>query len=62
MMTAERPYKSDPNIKDNRAIVYLVGANKLNPLQSVSVKKLIDNEKMTDDAVSFLKECFERRV
>ena len=60
MMTAERPYKSEPNIKDNSAIVYLVGTNQLNPLQSVSVKKLIDNEKMTENAVDFLKECFKR--
>ena len=59
-MTAERPYKSEPNIKDNSAIVYLVRTNKLNPLQSVSVKKLIDNEKMTENAVNFLKECFKR--
>ena len=59
-MTAERPYKSEPNIKDNSAIVYLVGANKLNPLKSVSVKKLIDNEKITENAVNFLKECFKR--
>ena len=44
MMMAELPYKSEPNIKDNSAIVYLVGANKLNPLQSVSVRKLISND------------------
>ena len=62
MMTAERPYKSDPNIKDNSAILYLVGTNKLNPLQSVSVRKLIDSEKITEDAVSFLRECFKRWV
>ena len=60
MMTAERPYKSEPNIKDNSAIVYLVGTNKLNPLQSVSVKKLIVNGKITENAVDFLKECFKR--
>lgn len=60
MMTAERPYKSEPNIKDNSAIVYLVGINKLNPLQSVSVKKLIVNGKITENAVDFLKECFKR--
>ena len=60
MMTAERPYKSEPNIKDNSAIVYLVGTNKLNPLQSVSVKKLIKNEKISENAVHFLKESFKR--
>ena len=60
MMTAERPYKSEPNIKDNSAIVYLVGTNKLNPLQSVSVKKLIDNDKISENTVHFLKECFKR--
>ena len=60
MMTAERPYESEPNIKDNSAIVYLVGTNKLNPLRSVSIKKLIDGEKITKNAVDFLKECFKR--
>ena len=60
MMTAERPYKSEPNIKDNSAIVYLVGANKLNPLQSESVGKLISNDKITENAVRFLSECFKR--
>ena len=62
MMTAEWPYKSEPNIKDNSAIVYLVGANKLNPLQSVSVRKLISTLVMikTENAVRFLSECFKR--
>lgn len=60
MMTAERPYKSEPNIKDNSAIVYLVGTYKLNPLLSVSVKKLIDGENITENAISFLTECFRK--
>ena len=57
MMTAERPYN---NIKENSAIIYLVGKNRLNPLQSVSVKGLIENGKITENAVDFLKECFKR--
>ena len=61
-MTAERPYKSEPNIKDNSAIVYLVGANKLDPLRSMSVKKLIDDDKITENAINFLSECFKRWV
>ena len=62
MMTAEWPYKSDPRIKDKRTVVYLVGKNKLNPLQSASVERLINDESITQDAVTFLTECFKRSV
>ena len=60
MMTAERPYKSNPGIKNNNAIVYLVGMDKLNPLQSVSMKKLVDDKEVSQDAIAFLTECFKR--
>lgn len=60
MMTAEHPYKSDPIIKDRRTIVYLVGIHKLTPLLSVSVKELINCEKITKSTLSFLTECFKR--
>ena len=60
MMTAERPYKSNSNIKDNNAIVYLVGMEKLNPLQSVSMKKLIDDGVVSQNAITFLRECFKK--
>ena len=59
MMTAERPYKSNSNIKDNNAIVYMVGMDKLNPLQSVSMKKLVDDGVISHEAITFLRECFK---
>ena len=59
MITAERPYASDKQIKNQTAIVYLVGRNKLDPLQSSSMKRLISEATVSEDALTFFSECFK---
>ena len=60
MITAERPYASDQQIKNNGAIIYLVGKNELDPLWSSSMKKLVSEAAVSEDALTFLSECFKR--
>ena len=62
MMTAEHPYKSDPQIKHNNTIIYMVCKNELNPLQSAAMRKLVDKKAIQDDVITFLTACFKRSV
>lgn len=58
VMSAEFPYKRNPGIENSTTIIYLVGMNKLNPLQSTS----FENLEITEDALDFLSNCFKRSV